>query len=94
MGYETKDMTGALFANQYKERDNQPDYTGNVKIEGKMFRLAGWKQTPRGGGDVYLSISVTSQEEYDRIKNRGNSNSRQTPRPSAQNDYADDDIPF
>jgi hypothetical protein len=34
MAYEIKDMTGSIFANQGKVKENQPDFTGNFRING------------------------------------------------------------
>lgn len=52
-----KDGTGALFVNDRKEKDTQPDYTGTITVAGKQYRLAGWKKSGKKGG--YLSLSVS-----------------------------------
>ena len=57
--------SGALFSNQKKQRDNQPDYTGSIELSGEVVQdlwnqlqsgvqnpkadLAGWKKTSKSG---------------------------------------------
>lgn len=76
--YQPKDLTGALFRNQKKERPNQPDYTGYVVIYGEKFRLAGWvKEEPR----KYLSLRVDASDNEER-------------KPAPAQASVDVDIPF
>ena len=35
-------MTGSIFANQGKVKENQPDFTGNFRIKGVDYSVAGW----------------------------------------------------
>ena len=110
MAFETKELSGALFHNGNKDRDAQPDYTGNVKINGKIWRLAAWNSESRSG-DPYLSIKVSDPEEYrrqqegqgqtpkppsGRLTNEDFQRRREQnrPRPSPEHDFSDDDIPF
>ena len=65
MPYEVKELTGSLFTNEDKEHDKQPDFTGNVKIKGKLWRLAAWNSTSQGGRE-YLSMKVSDPEEWKR----------------------------
>ena len=54
------DNSGVLFVNDRKEKENQPDYTGNITIDGKKMRLAGWKKTAKADpSKQFLSISVS-----------------------------------
>ena len=53
---------GSLFINDRKEKDTQPDYTGTVNVEGKDFRLSGWKRESKQG-KKYLSLSVSEPQE-------------------------------
>lgn len=69
MAFEQKELTGALFEKHDKE-GKQPDFTGNVKIEGKEWRLAGWWTESRGG-ETYMSLKVTDPEEYRRSRDQG-----------------------
>lgn len=61
MAYTPQENSGVLFKNTNKKEDKQPDYTGNILIEGKEMRLAGWiKQGKKG---TFLSIKVSEQTE-------------------------------
>ena len=71
MAYEIKELTGSLFLNEEKQ-GSQPDYTGNVKINGKTWRLAAWETTSQGGRE-YLSIKITDPEEFKRQQEQRNS---------------------
>ncbi len=54
--YEQKTNTGAIFENEQKQKDNQPDMRGDLNIDGNKYSIAGWwKQGIRG---KFLSLSV------------------------------------
>lgn len=53
---ETKQNTGALFANKRKEKETQPDYTGKVNVNGKDMDLSAWVKQDKNGNN-YLSLS-------------------------------------
>ena len=56
---------GVLFANQYKEEgDSRPDFIGNVDVEGKEFRLAGWKNVS-SKGKRYIAVKVEEPKQED-----------------------------
>jgi hypothetical protein len=57
MSFEMKDGFGNLFKNKGKKTDAQPDYKGEIKIDGKIIKLAGWLKITQGG-DKYLSLKV------------------------------------
>ena len=82
---EKYDNSGALFINDRKEKDNQPDYTGNVVINGEKKRLAGWKKTVKSDpSKTFLSLAISDYQE----KPAESSGVKATPNPM------DDDIPF
>jgi len=109
MAYEIKELSGALFTNDNKEHDKQPDFTGNIKIQGKIWRLAGWKTESRAGTE-YTSLKVSDPEEFKRRDNPTQSSAptkRETleefkrrreeqrmPKIDFGADFSDDDIPF
>ncbi len=82
---EQYDNSGALFINDRKEKDNQPDYTGNVVINGEKKRLAGWKKTVKSDpSKTFLSLAISDYQE----KPAESSGYKATPNP------VDDDLPF
>ena len=57
--------SGVLFANQYKEEgDSRPDFIGNVDVEGKEFRIAGWKNVS-SKGKRYIAVKVEEPKQED-----------------------------
>lgn len=61
---EQYDNSGVLFVNDRKEKDNQPDYTGNIVMGGVKKRLAGWKKTSKSDPSMtFLSISVSDFQD-------------------------------
>jgi len=45
--FENKENYGALFKNDQKSKDNQPDYTGKVNVEGADYKI-GMDQRKQG----------------------------------------------
>ena len=56
--FENKENYGALFKNDKKSNDNQPDYTGKVNVEGADYNIAGWMKESKAG-NTYLSLKVS-----------------------------------
>ena len=53
-----KDNSGALFVNDNKEKESQPDYSGPCMVNGKKMRIAAWQNTS-DGGKTYLGLSFS-----------------------------------
>lgn len=52
---------GALFKNDRKQKENHPDYTGKIDVNGTEYQLSGWiKQGKKG---KFLSLSVKPAQE-------------------------------
>jgi hypothetical protein len=64
--FERKPNSGALFINNRKKHDLQPDFQGGIKISddlldairnGEELQLSAWKK--KRGEEMYLSLSVS-----------------------------------
>jgi uncharacterized protein (DUF736 family) len=54
-----RDMTGVLFPEKGKKSSNSPDVSGTIRIEGKTYRVAGWKKTSKNGGGAFYSLAIS-----------------------------------
>lgn len=64
MSYELKDGQGSLFKNN-KTKDTQPDYTGEVKINNKVYRLSAWIKEGKNGKFMSLSCQESQESKKD-----------------------------
>jgi uncharacterized protein (DUF736 family) len=55
---DQKNNAGALFKNDKKATETQPDYTGRATIEGQQYNVAAWVKTSQSG-TKYMSLSFT-----------------------------------
>lgn len=53
---------GAIFINDRKEKDSQPDLNGKINIEGKEYRISAWKQES-GKVGKYISLAASPIED-------------------------------
>ena len=84
MDYDNN-LRGALFRNDKKvEGSNQPDYTGNMEVEGTKYNMAGWMREAKSG-IKYMSVSLSIPEPR---------HSAPPPVPNTSNTSMDDEIPF
>lgn len=60
MAFEQKNNNGALFKNDRKDKETQPDYTGSIRLNGADFQLAAWLKTAKSG-KKFMSVSVGKQ---------------------------------
>jgi|688.fasta_scaffold370196_4 uncharacterized protein (DUF736 family) len=49
---------GVLFVKKNKKNEKQPDYDGNINVDGKDYALAGWKKTSQKGA-TFLSLKIS-----------------------------------
>ena len=76
---------GALFKNDKKESENQPDYRGPINVNGVDMEIAAWLKTSKAG-KKFMSLSIGPKWEP-----KQTADSRPEPPPI---DDFDDDIPF
>jgi hypothetical protein len=55
--YVRKEGTATLFRNTFKDKPNQPDYRGELRLLGQSFKLSAWIKDGRNG--KFLNIAVT-----------------------------------
>lgn len=87
MTYETRELTGSAFKNRKKEKESQPDLTGEAKIEGKIYWLSVWIRKDKNGND-WASISL-QEKDFTKAKDAV----KASPGPSVPTDFSDE-IPF
>jgi uncharacterized protein (DUF736 family) len=79
------ELRGALFQNDKGDNPARPDYRGRCVVEGKAFRISGWKRKAQATGKVYLSLAFTLDPTAE----------AQTAAPAATPAAPpDDDLPF
>lgn len=65
---------GALFVNDKKQTEKQPDFQGSVnldnKSDGPKLRLSAWKKTGAKSGD-YLSVSIQEFQSREQSTTQG-----------------------
>lgn len=81
MAYEHKPNTGTIFKNTYKENPNQPDYKGEINVDGVLKEVALWIKDGKNG--KFFSVQV--QAPY---KKPGDQPQQQV------TNTTDEDIPF
>lgn len=53
--------SGSLFPVDEKKTEKSPDFTGNLDVDGKKFRLSAWKKTSKAG-KKYLSVAISEPQ--------------------------------
>ena len=91
--YEDRDMSGALFENEYRdEKDHkQPSARGTVMIGGKKYHVAAWTRFNSLTGKKYFSLKFEDYETWAKEREAAKA-ARGAAAPATQGD--DEDLPF
>ena len=91
--FEDRDMSGALFANEYKdEKDHkQPSARGTVMIGGKKYHVAAWTRFNSVTGKKYFSLKFEDYETWAKEREAAKAQ-REANAPAMRGD--DEDLPF
>jgi uncharacterized protein (DUF736 family) len=81
---EQKNNTGAIFKNDKKTAENQPDYRGKMMVDGKEWEISLWVRESQASGLKYLSAAI--KEPY--VKTEA------APVQTPKQDESDDGMPF
>lgn len=99
MAYEQRDLSGSIFVNDRKEKDNHPDFKGQCLIDGKAYWVSGWKKKT-GAGKTWLSLAFKAKDEAQKpapIEDGFEDDPKPqgaAPRKAAPKDDFGDDVPF
>ena len=64
MAYEHKENKGSIFKNENKEKETQPDYTGQANVDGTVYNVSAWINKSKGGKKYFgLSFSIPKSKE-------------------------------
>ena len=64
MAYEHKENKGSIFKNEKKEKETQPDYTGQANVDGTVYNVSAWINKSKGGKKYFgLSFSIPKSKE-------------------------------
>lgn len=86
---DNKKNTGSLYRNK-KDKPTSPDYTGNVEINGKKYRLAGWINKSKAGNNYLRLIASEIIEQSDGIVG----DVQEVKEAAINNNPETDDLPF
>ena len=62
--YKHKENNGSLFKNEKKDKDTQPDYTGQVDVGGTLYNISAWLNKSKSGKKYFgLQVSIPKPKQ-------------------------------
>ena len=80
MPFEPRDNSVALFKNDYKKKEKDPDMTGNGLVGGTEYEVAAWNNVSKKGVE-YLGLQFKLPQD------KGSSYSKPQPKPEPEEDF-------
>jgi hypothetical protein len=62
---------GALFKEETRKTDSDPDYSGTINVNGTDYWLKGWIKTATKSGKKFLSLSARPKQQAEDKQHRG-----------------------
>jgi hypothetical protein len=82
MDESQRNNSGVLFRNDKKETGNQPDYKGNITVDGQSYWLSAWIKDGKSG--KFMGLAVSPKEEAN----------TSSPKKKSSIEDMDEDLPF
>ena len=90
-------MRGTLWRNKAMRGDKRdPNYTGTAEVDGVIYYMDAWENTPKAGGDTFLSVRFKEKVGKPGLKITDKAVEQSYTTKSAATDDSpfDDEIPF
>ena len=82
MAYDNTN-SGALFRNEKRQNDKQPEFNGTVNVEGAEYYLSAWVKESKAG-KKFFSLALTPKDAQQ----------KPAAKPASIADMDDSDLPF
>ncbi len=80
MAYEQRELSGALFKNDRKQKETHPDYKGDAKIDGVAYEIGAWLKPGKKG--TFMSLSFKPKQSTQANDGMGEYQGEQATQPS------------
>ena len=85
--YTPKEGYGSFISNSYKTNEKQPDFTGTIMLDGKIWKIGIWENKGTTNGREWRRLAA-------RVDTKEASNERPTKKEVKGFDDIDSDVPF
>ena len=93
--YVPKDGAGSLFRNERKDKESQPDWRGDLMLNGVLLEVAAWQNKTREGKSYFkLAVQPKQAREPKPAHEPVWGADRKAPGAASEGADFDDDIPW